>query len=83
MGLYTRAGRGCHRGGQLLSVGLLGKASTRALLPVCACLRSHGQKHPGTQGQALHVLSECQSGKQLIVTLEVVRGQAKLYAAGD
>ena len=41
----------------------------RALLFVCACLRSQGQ-------------TPTHQGKQPIVTLEVVRGQANLYAAG-
>ena len=41
----------------------------RALLFVCACLRSQVQ-------------TPTHQGKQPIVTLEVVRGQANLYAAG-
>ena len=41
----------------------------RALLPVYACLRSQGE-------------APTHQGKQPIVTLEVVRGQANLYAAG-
>ena len=54
---------------------VFGNAGTRALLPVYACLRAQGQAPTHQRRQALHVLS----GKQLIVTLEVVRDQANLY----